>query len=68
MATHTLKELVKKGNVARFVSARRGELIYAVGAFKFSVPMADMGDGEFLSSDRAVFFMRWIRKALEAKA
>lgn len=62
----SLKDLVAPGNTATFVCARRGELIYRIGhAFKFSVPINDMGDGEFLAQDKAIFFMRWIRKALE---
>lgn len=62
----TVKELVAPGNIATFVCARRGELIYKVGhAFRFSVPMSDMGDGEFLAQDKAIFFMRWIRNALQ---
>lgn len=60
-----IKDLVKPGNTAEFVCARRGELIYQIGTFKFSVPINDMGDGEFLRTDKAIFFMRWIRKALE---
>ena len=51
---------------ATFVCARRGDLIYRIGTFSFAVPIADMGDGEFLPEDKAIFFMRWIRKQLEA--
>jgi hypothetical protein len=62
-----VKDLVAPGNVARFVKARRGELIYSIGhGFTFRVPMGDMGDGEFLACDKAIFFMRWIRKELES--
>jgi hypothetical protein len=73
--SYTVRELVAPGNTAAFVCARRGELIYRIVTpaqqghpghnFKFSVPMDDMGDGEFLAQDKAIFFMRWIRKALE---
>ena len=66
MATPKLKDLVAPGMTATFVSARRGDLIYRIGTFSFAVPMADIGDGEFLPEDKAIFFMRWIRKQLEA--
>jgi hypothetical protein len=61
-----LKDLVAPGMTATFLSARRGDLIYRIGTFSFAVPIADMGDGEFLREDKAIFFMRWIRKQLEA--
>lgn len=76
MSDFTVYELVAPGNVATFVCARRGELIYKIDmpckvnysfAFKFSIPMEDMGDGEFLAQAKAIFFLRWIRKALDAK-
>ncbi len=47
---------------------RKGELWYVVEAtgFTFPVPVSDCGDGTFLATDRAMLFMRYIRKALEA--
>lgn len=61
-----LTELVASGNTATFVRARRGELIYRIGhGFQFRVPISDMGDGEFLANDKAITFLRWIRKELE---
>ena len=51
-----------------FVHYRKGELWYRVEAtgFLFPVPIADCGDGTFLPRDRAMLFMRYIRKAAEA--
>ena len=66
METLKLKDLVAPGMTATFVSARRGDLIYRIGTFSFAVPIVDMGDGEFLPEDKAIFFMRWIRRQLEA--
>ena len=63
-----VKQIISSGHKAEFVCARRGELIYQIGAFKFSVPIDDMGDGEFLRTDKPIFLMRWVRKALEAQA
>lgn len=65
----TLIELVK-GNSVSFVSLKSGVARYKLKTvnrdFLFDVPVADMGDGEFLRDDRAEPFMRWIRQALES--
>ena len=48
---------------------RKGELHYKTDdGFSFVVPADDVGDGVFLASDRAMLFMRYIRKQLEANA
>lgn len=66
---HTLKELVSDGKHVHFQFYRKGELYYKTDdGFEFSVPVADAGDGVFLASDRAMFFMRYIRKQLAANA
>lgn len=33
--------------------------------FLFSIPLEDTGSATFSNEDRAIYFMRWIRKALE---
>jgi hypothetical protein len=33
--------------------------------FKFPVPIEDCGDGTFLPKDKAMMFMRYIRKQIE---
>ena len=38
---------------------------YEPTGFRFSVPIEDCGDGRFLVEDKALIFMRYIRKALE---
>jgi len=35
--------------------------------FSFIVPFSDLKGGKFLSADRAIFFMRWIREENERK-
>ncbi len=58
-----IKTLVK-GNV-KFLFARKGELWYETETgFKFPVPISDMGDGQFNAEDRAMLYMRYIRKYL----
>lgn len=61
----TLTELVKDNKV-RFTHARKGNLWYVTEneQFEFPVPFADMADATFNSEDKAMFFMRWIRRHL----
>ncbi len=66
---YTLKQLVSDGKQVHFQFYRKGELFYKTDdGFEFSVPVADAGDGVFLASDRAMLFMRYIRKQLAANA
>ena len=61
----TIKEMVKD-KMVRFVCYRDGELNYKTeDGFEFSVPISDTGTGTFNAEDKAIFFMRWIRKYLE---
>jgi hypothetical protein len=71
----TLKSYVASGNRVQFVMYRKGELFYRVEAFdkevdgfEFPVPIEDVGDGVFLREDKAMLFMRYIRKHLESIA
>lgn len=59
----TLKEMVGKGQTVRFRFYRDRELWYVTNCgFEFPVPVADTGTGLFQAEDRAILFMRWIRK------
>jgi hypothetical protein len=61
----TLKEMIENKNVT-FQYYRDGELWYATeDGFKFPVPVTDVGTGVFKAEDKAILFMRWIRKQLE---
>lgn len=61
-----MKELVK-GKVY-FQFYRKGELHYKTeSGFNFRVPIEDCGDGVFLNEDRAIMFMRYIRKELDSQ-
>lgn len=63
----TIKDLVSLGKKVNFVMYRKGELHYRTDdGFNFVVPIEDCGDGVFLNEDRAMLFMRYIRKQLEA--
>lgn len=58
-----IKDMVKDGKQVNFVRFRKGELIYATECgFEFPVPVNDTGDGVFKATDKAMMFMRYIRK------
>lgn len=65
----TLKELVAPGETVKFQLYRKGELHYQTSSgFDFVVPIEDCGDGQFLAEDKAMLFMRYIRKQLAANS
>lgn len=62
-----IKDMVKDNKQVRFVRYRHNELIYVTECgFEFPVPISDTGDGVFLAQDKAMMFMRYIRKQIEA--
>lgn len=60
-----IKDLVKDRTVA-FKFYRAKELWYEVEStgFEFPVPIEDVGEATFLNRDKAILFMRYIRKHL----
>ncbi len=65
MRTYTLKELVGPFKKVYFVMYRKGYLHYrTTDGFEFTVPADDCGDGVFLNEDKAILFMRYIRRQL----
>lgn len=61
----TLKDLVKDKMVT-FQWYSEGELIYKTDdGFEFPVPISDTGTGTFKACDKAILYMRWIRKHME---
>jgi hypothetical protein len=63
---YDVKAMVKDKQVT-FVKYRKGELIYVTECgFEFPVPVADAGDGIFLAKDKALMYMRYIRKHIES--
>ena len=65
-----IKEIVKDNTVA-FFKYRQGIAYYTVrvpstGAeHMFPVPLEDIGDATLLANDKAIVFMRYIRKAID---
>jgi hypothetical protein len=66
-----LTELIK-GNVVKFNHANEGILYYNIefkgSVYQFPIDMndkEDVGTGVFHFTEKAIFLMRWIRRAIE---
>ena len=60
---YDIKSMVKDGKKVNFVFYRSGELFYTTECgFEFPVPIHDTGNGIFKAEDKAILFMRYIRK------
>jgi hypothetical protein len=46
------------------IEERIGQSVVFLKTFEFPVPIDDTGTGVFLANDKAIIFMRWIRKHL----
>lgn len=67
--TLTLKEMVQHNKKVRFSHYKSNDLWYITeDGFEFPVPVSDTGDGIFLAEDKALLFMRYIRKHLNMLA
>ena len=61
-----IKDMVKDNQKVTFQCYRKGELWYKTDSgFEFPVPVDDAGDATMLASDKALLFMRYIRKHIE---
>jgi hypothetical protein len=62
----TLKEMIINNQKVRFRFYRDGQLWYETECgFLFPVPIEDVGTATFLAEDRAILFMRYIRKQMD---
>ena len=60
-----IKDMVKDKTV-RFMFYKEGELWYTTECgFEFPVPINDVGTAAMKNEDKALLFMRWIRKQIE---
>lgn len=61
---------VVQGNFVYFDSFRQGIFYYNVSVdgfyFQFTIPVDDIGTATMLHKDKAITFMRWIRKAIDS--
>ena len=63
----TLKEMIVNNQKVRFSFYREGQLWYETECgFRFPVPIEEAGTATFLAEDRAILFMRYIRKYITA--
>lgn len=62
---NSIKDMVKNKKV-KFLYYVEGELWYTTECgFEFPVPINDTGKGCFNNEDKAILFMRWIRKQVD---
>lgn len=60
-----LSDLIK-GKTVYFKYYRQGNLMYQTECgFEFPVPISDTNDATFPDEEKAIFFMRWIRKQVD---
>lgn len=64
-----IKDIVKDNHVT-FLRYRQGVMYYTVkvpekqSSYMFPVPLSDVGDATLDARDKAIIFMRYIRKAI----
>lgn len=62
-----IKELIQN-NTVQFDSFRQGFFYYNIqyngNTYQFTVPLEDIGTATMLATDKAIAFMRWIRKSM----
>ncbi len=67
----TIKELVESDRRVRFSFYRAGFFYYNVVVpnhiYEFPIPVEDIGTATLHDYDKAITFIRWIRKAIEEK-
>ena len=73
MSDINIKDLVMGNNMVNFSHYRQGIFYYYVSRvdgteiFSFPVPREDIGTATLKAEDKALTFMRWIRKAISDK-
>jgi len=61
-----IKDMVSGGKKVYFAYYLDGNLWYTTGCgFTFPVPVSDTGNATFLNEDKAMMFMRYIRKHIK---
>lgn len=67
----TVSDLIKNGSRVRFSFFRAGMFYYIIVVpnhmYEFPVPIDDIGNATLHDYDKAITFMRWIRKSIEEK-
>jgi hypothetical protein len=66
LSMNSIKEMVKDRKKVRFSFYRDKELWYVTeDGFEFPVPIGEVGNATFMAEDKAILFMRYIRKHIE---
>ena len=66
MSKWNIKDQVRGGQRVRFKFYRSGVLYYETEkGLVFGVPISDCGDACFNADDKAMLYMRWIRKQID---
>lgn len=61
-----IKDMVSGNKKVKFVRFREGEFVYITECgFEFVVPLSDLGKATLLAEDKALLFLRYIRKQVE---
>jgi hypothetical protein len=62
----SLNDMVKDNKQVSFLRFKAGELWYRTeDGFDFPVPVADVGNATMLAQDKALLFMRHIRRQID---
>jgi hypothetical protein len=65
MTTKSIKDMVNNGKQVKFTHYIDQNLWYITECgFEFPVPITDTGNATFLAQDKAMMFMRYIRKQI----
>lgn len=64
--TRSIKDMVKDKQKVSFLFYRDGQLWYGTDCgFEFPVPVSEAGTATFFAQDRAILFMRYMRRHIE---
>lgn len=62
----SIKDMVSGGKKVKFVRYQQNELWYITECgFEFPVPLYDTNEAAFYPEDKAILFMRWIKKHID---
>lgn len=62
-----VKDMVNNNQQVEFVRFQQGELWYKTeSGFEFPIPVSDTGSAAFNPKDKALLFMRWIKKHIDS--
>ncbi len=62
----SIKDMVDNNKKVKFIWYRSGEMWYTTECgFEFPVPLSDVGTACLLAEDRAILFMRYIRRHID---